>query len=331
MKKQLFILIVMAVIAANFSAYAQDCTPGALAPVAGVPYNYSVTIGGQGYNGTGDYTWYVTTNVDLLSGTGVVPNDGTMFQSVTGYGVPTANFNPLTLTWTAAATTGAQTFYLVVKYSQANSTATPSCTAMNMKVWKIKPINKFLLAASTFNGTNGQDGVYCAEGVSGAVVTPGDSPTVTYTYGVNTIYAKVVAKNYAGAWTPSFRIEGKRGNQSITSVSWDTSPTGTYSNATTAQNDTVFLAIGDATAAYDGSLPIYVKIVVTNNNYENLTDGIFKIGVDGVIPNTGGLSDVLSEDDCSQEVPFGKFVNLTVKARPTINPGATGTFIQQTP
>jgi len=76
MKKQLFILI-LAVIAGLGSVYGQTCTTSSLSPAAGAPYTYKVQIANPPYNGTtGSYTWYVTTNVDLLNATGVVPSPG---------------------------------------------------------------------------------------------------------------------------------------------------------------------------------------------------------------------------------------------------------------
>jgi hypothetical protein len=335
MKKQLFIFVLLAFFAGIFNASAQDCTPGALNPAAGVPYDYSVVISGAGYSGTtGSYTWYVTTNTDLLSATGVVDNDGSMFATVTGYNTPTVALNPLTLTWTTAAITSGSTFYLVVKFSQANSTATPSCTAMNMKVWQIKPINKFLLAINSFTGAVGQSGVYCFADITGATVTAGTPGSVQYTYGNNTIYAEVTPSFFTGQWTPSFQISTLTGDQAVTSVTWDTSPTGTFANTTTLTSPSSGIynavATSNAPSVYDGSTKVYVKIVIANNNYEGLSDETIKIAVDGIIPGTPPLNDVKSDTDCSDEDIFGKFVNQTIKARPTVTSG-TGNFIPKNP
>jgi hypothetical protein len=177
MKKQLFIFVLLAFFAGIINVSAQNCSPGALNPVAGQSYDYSVVISGTGYNGTtGSYTWYVTTNVDLMNAAGVVLNNGLTFATVTDYNTPTVNLNPLSLTWTAAATTSGQTYYLVVKFAQ--QATGNSCTAMNMKVWEIKPINKFLLAINSFAGALGQSGIYCFADVNGATVTPGSTSTV---------------------------------------------------------------------------------------------------------------------------------------------------------
>jgi hypothetical protein len=329
MKKQLLFVIVLAIFAGITTVNAQNCTPGPLAPVAGVPYNYSATISGSGYDGTGPFTWYVTTNPNLLSATGVVNNNaGEIIATGLGaYNSPINGANGITIEWTSQAILNATTtpYYLVIKYSQTNAT----CNAMNMKVWEIKPINKFLLAINSFSGAVGQSGVYCAADITDAVVTPGPSPTITYTYGSNTIYAEVTASNYAGSWTPSFQVSGLGTGQAVTSVTWDTSPTGTFANTTTLATG-VYTSNSNATAAYDGSTKLYVKVVIANNYFENLTDASINIAVDGIIPATTPLNDVVSADDCSPEAAFGKNVGLTLKARPTMTP-VTGSFITKTP
>lgn len=334
MKKQLFFVLVLAIFAGINTVNAQNCTPSALAPVAGVAYDYTATISGSGYTqAAGAFTWYVTTNPDLLSSSGVVgPTDGIIIASGAGaYNSPIIGANGITIEWTSQAILNAATtpYYLVIKYAQANSTATPSCDAMNVSVWEIKPINKFLLAVASFTGTVGQSGVYCAANVTGAVVTPGTTPTVQYTYGSNTLYAKVTASNYVGAWTPSFQISGLAGDQAVTSVSWDSDSLGTYAKTTTLASG-VYTSSENATAAYDGSTKLYVKVVVANNNYSTTSDETITIAVDGIIPATTPLNDVISASNCNPETAFGKSVNQTIKARPIINPG-TGSFITKNP
>ncbi len=333
MKKQLFFVFLLAFFAGITSVNAQNCTPGPLAPAPGVPYSYSATISGAGYDGLGPFTWYVTTNPNLLSAAGVVSNNaGEIIATGAGaYNSPINGANGITIEWTSQAVITASTtpYYLVIKYSQANSTATPSCTAMNMKVWEIKPINKFLLAVNSFTGAIGKDGVYCAADITGAVVTPA-APTVQYTYGANTLYAEVTASYYAGPWLPSFQITGLATDQAITSVTWDVAPGGAYTNTTTLISPGIYTSVNNATAAYDGSTKLYVKVVIANNNFENLADAAINIAVDGIIPTTPPLNDVKSNTDCTSEIAFGKNVNQTIKARPTISSG-TGTFIPKNP
>jgi hypothetical protein len=328
MKAKLLLLIVMIFAGMNIT-YGQTCTPGPLTPDAGTPYVYKVTIGNPPFNGaTGNFTWYVTTNVDLLSTTGVVPSPGEIIATGT-YNAPAVGQDQIEITWTAQAIVNAATnpYYLVVKFAGNNGV----CDAMNMKVWEIKPINKFLLAIHPMGGAGG-NGTYCAADVSSAIVTPGASPTVNYQYGTNVIYARITAKNYTGDWTPSFRIDGLDAVQSIAAVTWSTDSLFATSHTTTLAGN-VATSSDNATAAYDGSAKIYVKIEVDNNSFETLADLPITVAVDGVITvGATSLNDVISETDCNQEVPFGKSVNQTIKARPTITPDpATGPFIVKNP
>lgn len=328
--KKLLLLLFVALLAAFATAYGQTCTPGPLTPAAGEAYTYKVIIGNPPYNGaTGNFTWYVTTNVDLLSTTGVVPSPGSEIVATGTYNAAALGQDEIAITWSAQAVVNgvANPYYLVVKFEGNNGI----CDAMNMKVWQIVPINTFLLAIDEMGGAGG-DGTYCAAPVSSATVTPGASPTVNYQYGVNSIYARVTASRYTGEWTPSFRIEGLDAIQTIASVVWSTDSLFTSTHTTTLAGN-VATSTDNATAAFDGSAKIYVRIDVENNHFETLADLAIVLGVDGVITvGATTLNDVVSITDCSDEVAFGKFTNQTIKARPTVTPDpATGPFIVKNP
>jgi len=329
MKKQV-IFTVLALFAGLTTAVSQTCTPGPLSPSAGTPYTYKVLIGNPPYNGaTGDFTWYVTTNVDLLNATGVLPSPGTEIIASGVYNAPATGQDTIQITWTAQAIVNGMTnpYYLVVKFAGNNGT----CDAMNLKVWEVTPINTFLLAINSMGGA-GNDGTYCAADVSSAIVTPGASPTVAYEYGTNILYARVNASNYAGEWKPSFRIDGLDAVQTLASVTWATDSLFTVEHTTTLAGN-VATSTDLATAAYDGSLPIYVKFEVDNNYFETLADLPITLAVDGIIEvGATTLDDVISETDCNPEVVFGKFVDQTIMARPTMTPDpATGSFIVKNP
>ena len=336
MKKQILILVltVLGLFANLASALAQNCTDGPLAPVAGHAYSYSATIAGAGYDGTGTYTWYVTSKPDLFDATGKIANNAGEIIATGGgaynSGISGAAAKDLTIKWTSQAILNGLTspYYLVVQYSQNNGT----CTAMNLKVWQIQPINKFLLAINTFSGTIGQDGVYCAADVTSAIVTPGTTPTVAYIYGVNTLYAEITASNYDGDWTPAFNIQNLNGAQTIASVSWATDQAFTTPHTTNVVGN-VATSTDKTTAAYDGSNKIYVKMVINNNSFENLAGQTnLTIGVDGTITaGSSTLNDVVSATDCSDEAAFGKTVVETIKNRPTISDTATPSFITKNP
>ena len=331
----LFRSVMILVSFANVSkTFAQTCTDGPLNPVAGFPYTYTATIQGAGYDGTGTYTWYVTSKPDLFDATGKITNNSGIIIA-TGGGAYDADktgsvAKDLTIEWTSQAILNGITspYYLVVKYSQTNVT----CAASNLKVWQIQPINKFLLAINTFSGTVGQDGIYCAADVTSAIVTPGASPTVAYIYGVNTLYAEITASNYGGDWTPSFNIQNLDGAQTIASVTWATDAAFTTSHTTNLVGN-IATSTDKATATYDGSSKIYVKFVINNNSFENLNGQTnLIIGVDGTIAaGASTLNDVISATVCTDEVAFGKTVVETIKNRPTVSDTATPAFITKAP
>lgn len=330
MKKHLLFLVLVVFISSMGIAYGQPvCTTGPLSPAAGTPYTYKVVIGNPPYNGTtGSYTWYVTTNVNLLSATGIVPSPGDITATGT-YNAAAIGQDQIAITWTAQAIVNGLTnpYYLVVKFTGNNGV----CDAMNMKVWEIKPINKFLLAIYPMGGAGGT-GTYCAAEVSSATVTPGASPTVAYQYGVNSVYARISAKNYTGTWTPSFSIAGLDAAQTLTAVTWSADSLFASPHTTTLAGN-IATSTDLATAAFDGSSKIWVKMDITNNSYETLADLPITLAVDGIITvGATTLNDVISETDCNPEVAFGKSVIQTIKARPTITPDpATGPFIVKNP
>ena len=340
MKKQIFILVVLvlATFANVDNSFGQTCTDGPLNPVSGVPYTYTVGVTGAGYNGAGTYFWYVTTKADILDPTHIATGAGEIIA--TGNGAydnnqSGATKNTLTVEWTSQAIVNSATkpYYLVVKYSQLNSDG--ACSAENIKVWEVKPINKFLLAINNFTGAIGAAGIFCAGNITSAVVTPsvGATPAkITYNFGTSTIYAEITASNFAGLWTPSFKITGVNALQTISSVNWDIVASGTFLNSTTSSGIGEYVSSSNATAAYDGSKKIYVKIVLANNTYQGLAASTIAVAVDGIIPVGSGtpLADVKTASDCSTEATFGKTTNLTLLARPGVTETlpASPSFIQ---
>jgi hypothetical protein len=327
MKKVLFTLIVA--LFAGINIYGQVCIQGPLSPAAGTPYTYKVLIGNPPYNGTtGSFTWYVTTNVDLLNATGVLTSPGPEIIATGTYNAPAVGQDQIQITWTAQAIVNGlvNPYYLVIKFAGNNGI----CDAMNMKVWEIKPINKFLLAIYPMGGAGG-NGTYCAADVSSAIVTPG-TPTVNYQYGINSVYARIMPTNYTGDWTPSFRVDGLDAVQTLDAVTWSADSLFTTPHTTTIVGN-VATSTDMATAAFDGSAKIWVKMDINNHHFETLADLPITLAVDGIITvGATTLPDVISETDCNPEVPFGKSVNQTIKARPTITPDpATGPFIVKNP
>ena len=320
MKKQLFLLI-MALIASMDFTYGQSCSAGPLRPSATVPYSYAVTISAiNGYTDTGNFTWYVTINPNLITGA-EIPSTGDVITVGAGLTYGKSNLaagqKNIVISWSPEAVALAATnpYYLVVKYGQSNGT----CSASNIKVWKISPINSFLLAIEAVDNTGASStGVYCAADITDIVINP-TNDKATYNYGENTFYAKVTASNIVGEWTPSIKIPTLNAGQTIKELGWSATVSGVYTAFTGAANSTggEFTSPNNANAAAYGSLPIYIKLVISNGTWNGSTDQDINIGMDGVY-GSGSLKDVKSSTDCSEESNFGKVVTQTIKARPDI-------------
>ena len=328
MKKQIFILVflVLASFGIMTKSYGQ-CVTDPLHPAAGVSYKYKVNVPNTGgYNGNSMYNWYVTTDPDVLTGA-VVPNNNVILKvtapEIYGkvLGTETGiNQKEIDITWTPKSIKDALTkpYFLVVRYGENNGT----CTAMNMKAWKITPKNNFLLTVSIVDNLGAAfPGSYCAADVTAALY---DVPTdkITYKYGQNTFYSKVVPTGMTGNWTPSVRIPTLLNDQKINELSWSTTIGGTYtpfpSAAGTSGGD--FTAAIDAAAAIaDGSTPIFIKLVIDNNTFQaNLADQNIIIGVDGDYGSAGNLLKDIVGTTCLDEVAYGKSVTQTIKVRPTV-------------
>lgn len=335
MKKQILLLVlfVLAAFANVNKSYAQ-CTPAALTPAAGVPYDYGVTITSTGTSPT--YLWYATTDVNLLTGTHLTLADA-YFTVGTGsaYDNTTGGTGTLNLSWTPKAI--GTVFYLVVKYTE---TSAPGCTVENLKVYRVEPINTFVLAiaGSDLTGDVAKAST-CAAPVTGAVVTAA-TPSVTYTYGQNSLYYKVTASGILGAWRPSIQLPNLAGlGQNYASADWTSDGGTTWHTFNLTAGDLDggdFISTDNATVtdATAGS-SIIVRVNVENVNYETLAAQPITVGVDGHLPTDYNVSDIVGgagATACDAETAFGKKGTFTIEARPTVTAvPATGAFINQIP
>ena len=316
----LFMLAVMILSTMNFT-YGQQCQSGPLRPNATVPYTYAVNISSlNGYSDAGNFSWYVTNNPNILAGT-EVPSTGGVITVGAGLTYGKTSLAPgqknLILTWSVDAIALAATnpYYLVVKYGQNNGV----CDASNIKVWKITPINSFLLTIDAVDNTGANStGIACAADITGIVIDPA-TDKATYTYGENIFYARITPSNINGEWTPKVKIPTLNTGQTIKELGWSTSISGIYTAFTGAANSTggEFTSPDNATASPDGSHPIFVKLAISNGSWEGTTEQVINLGVDGTYSNAN-LKDTKSSSDCSEEADFGKAVALTIKARPEI-------------
>ncbi len=345
MKKLLLLLVL--VLFTGISSLNAQCVGDGFSPAPGLPYIYDVTVTGTGYTGVGTYDWYVTQDVNIILAGSIIAETNEFFTvNETGYSAyhdVTNTTNQINITWTPAAVSSADPFYLVLRYTEVNTTASPSCSAENIRVWQINPINTFLLAieGATNTGDPFANAEQCAAPLLSAIVTPG-VPTVNYTYDANAIYYRVTGSGIIGDWRPSIQIPALAGDgQNYTTVEWnqDITGAGTWNSfnvpvGNIAGGDFVSTELATITDAVAGT-PILIRIVIANVNYETLADQSILVGIDGYLPTAFTESDIVGgtgANACDPEVEFGKTATYTILARPTINPGATmPAFIQKLP
>lgn len=352
MKKQLSLIVLVLALFAGFSSANAQCTGDGFTPASGLPYVYTIDVSGTGYSGGGTYDWYVTQNVDILDAASIIPETNVYFtvdEATPGYSdyhAATATTNQIELTWTPAAVSSVNPFYLVLRYSETNSTASPAGTAENIRVWQIDPINTFLLAieGATNTGNAFANAEQCAAPITGTTITPNANPALAsmeVTYGENTLFYRVTASGILGDWRPSIRIPALGGlGQNYIAVEWNQSidGSGTWHSFGVTAGD---LDGGDFTSTDDATVtdaiagtPILVRVRIANENFETLADQPILVGVDGYLPDAYTESDIIGTgaNACDPEVEFGKEATYTILARPTLTPG-TGMdpFIQKLP
>ena len=348
MKKQHFLLLFLLAFYAGISSGYAQCTPGPLSPAAGVEYTYSVTIGvPPAYDGTHVplFDWYVTKDVNILNLGAIIAN-GTMFNAnpVASYHNPgnAAAINQILLTWTPAAIADGGPFYLVLRYRENNNTAVPTCSAENIKVWEIKPVNSFLLA---LEGGTLSGGVYipqagsfaCAADVTGATVTPGAPSTATLVYGNNTLYYVATASGILGNWRPDIQVPALQTSQVYVSAQWSANMSGAgpwvnYPIALTGAAQTL-VSPSDATVTNVAGTPILIRIVLNNVNWQTLADQPLLVALDGYLPTAYTKSDIIGgggANACNEAAPFLRTATYTIKSRPTIT-GVPATIVLTNP
>lgn len=334
MKKQ-FLFIILAIFASLFT-FGQNtpydpptCTGSASSPAVGIDYNYEVNVTTDGgYTGSGNYTWYVTQNVNLLDPLAPITNSSGEFvaSGAGSYNAPIAGADIITISWTSQALANGQPYYLVVKYEEASV-----CTTNNVKVYRIVPQNTFWLKVD--NITTDQ----CAAPVVSATITDTGNPgSVTYVYGTNTLTTTLTASGYTGLFDASIRISGLLGDQAITSVTWaaaaPSTATGTFTGTlvagvwTSTSSDNPMPSLGAGQA-------ITVTIVLDNLHYETLADQTIGIAFDGSYTSGATTFNDLSNvnGDCTDETAWADAVNQTISARPTIAPITPAAFVPKNP
>ncbi len=315
---------------------APGCADTPLHPMAGKAYSYAVTIAPP-YTTPQSYDWYVTDNTgfidkSVLITTNIIPNDKEFIDAGVGYHDPATGTNSITIKWTSKAVISAKTkpYFLVIHYKGTNGTL---CEAMNMRVYKVDPFNAFTLDLTNFDGAKdlGLDGSnlavehrLCASDLASASY---DGTKMIYDYGVNELIFKVVAANFTGGWTPTVKISGLAGTQTIGSIEW--SATTTFSGANTfTQNGDSWSPVNKIPAPADNLTEdgeaVYIRVSVKNNDYEGIKDTPITLAINGITDD--GAEDV-HYADCLADGFTNDVATQVILARPEITSN-TGTPAQ---
>jgi hypothetical protein len=322
------------------------CTDDPLHPIAGKPYDYSAIL-----NPTGGTTyWYATKSTTFVTAgarTAVeIPADGTAIASgATNYrtdGNSAASPSKASLTWTSAGLKGVDAtnpLFMVLEYK---GPGTPSC-ANNLKAYQLLPKNAFTVDILNLKSSDlspltpyGTTDAQCYADIASAKY---DVPTskMVYDYGVNKMYYEVVAANFTGSFTPSFKLSGLNTGQSAL-VEWTVDIT--FASGLTAmgaaQNATTGTALNFSGSAVNTSVTnttvgvsIYVKVTITNGLYEGLNDDAISLAEEAV--NDSGEADINNATCIAPVTTFEDVATQTLNKRPTLtSDNAPGTFVPQT-
>lgn len=344
MKKQILVLIVV-LFATALSAFGQavhntpsqslTCTSAdALHPIAGTPYNYSVTttpVGGQ-------YQWWATKQTTFINAGGVVTTGmltvtpTQLLATSADYNTPATASSTVNITWSTeilAGTSSSTPTFVAVNYANA-----PGGCANNLKVYTIDPRNGFTVDIYNMNGNTlsstlafGATNSTCISDIASA--TWGGTQMV-YDYGVNTLTYEVVAANFSSYWTPSFQI-GALGNGQTADLQWSYTPD--FTTFVTVQNaipqtggsyTSTTTAMTTDPDTHDG-VSIFVRLIIHNNTYEGIAATPISLAVNG--ENSVGQPDVVNTD-CAVNTLYEDLANQTLNPRPTVAPNTpTGTFV----
>jgi hypothetical protein len=326
MKKQILIVtfFVAALLAGTSNVFGQavhnsnprglSCSDDALHPFAGKTYKYEVLSNAT----NGNYLWWATKDPNFIVDGAL--NNSTAFTT----NDPTATSDTVGIAWSSEVL--ANTTYLTnPTFVAVYHSNTDDFCADNLKVFELDPLNGFIVDIMNINDTDVSSGGIGYDALEDQCVSLVDSAwysggTMNYNYGKDTLYYEVVAANFSTLYYPQFNISGLDATQTAT-IEWSytTDFTTTYSvTAGTLGNDPVET---DETNTSNG-VSIYVRVIVSNNDYETLTAQTITLTVDG--QNSVGDWDVDNWDGtnliCNQTTNADEedFVEQTINPRPTV-------------
>ena len=342
MKKQIFILVLIVIaaflnvnmsfgqtaIAGPTKSRPTDCAGDALHPIAGNPYVYQAAS-----NQAGNYTFWATKDLNLITTTGGVTttNIATMLTTPTSLLTASANYgltgatDNVTITWSDAilsATTPASPTLVAVNQQG-------TCTN-NFKAWSIIPTMAFTVDITNIKNDTKASLAYdaatnqCFDVVRSAIFNAGSS-TMEYDFGTQILYYEVIAANFTNSWTPTFVLSGL-GNGQTTVIEWAydvafSAPVTTVTSGA-ASPSPVTTAV---TNTKDG-VSIYVRVTISNKTFEGIAATPITLAVDG--QNSAGLWDVVNTPCTDPKAADQNDVAIqTLDPRPTITPVAPTPFV----
>lgn len=325
MKKQILFLVlfVVAVVAGVNKSYGQlapqavTClVADALHPVAGTPYTYSITV--PAIVGTKAYTWFVTQEKNLITGSTLTgtreTNAGTgahVLTSGAGYNDPGTASNTISITWKSFTYDATNPVFVVIQVTNDDGAG---CTTQNMKVYEIVPQKAFTLDIDNLTAAGAQvtplvygDNINtCMPNIISATWNVASPTGITYNYGTNTFLYEVVAANFLTAWNPSVQLTGVNTKETVT-VEWSkdkTFATGVVtmagSTVGTAAVPEVYTSATDVTqtAGVNGFVgsageSIFIRVTLDHStatlSYEGDAIQPFTVAIDGITVPVSGV------------------------------------------
>jgi hypothetical protein len=310
-----------------------NCSDSPLRPMVGKQYTYSVTIPSP-YTTPQSFDWYVTDAPGFIAGSilntaNIIPNSKEFIDAGDGYHDTSTGTSSITIKWTGKSAINSKTkpYFLVIHYRGTNGTL---CEAMNIRAYKIEPYNAFTLDLTNMSGTTdlNLDGSnlavehkMCAKDIASVSY---DGTKMVYDYGTNELIFKVVAANFVGGWTPTVKISGLAGTQTIETIEWSATTTFAGTNLF-SQNGASWTAGNKIPApadnlTQDGEV-IYIRVTIKNNDYEGIVDTPITLAINGVSDDGG---EDVHFADCLADGFSNDVATQIILARPTIT-SSTGT------
>ncbi|MGQ7868172.1 hypothetical protein [Sunxiuqinia sp. sy24] len=317
MKKQILFLtfFVLAVFAGMNKSYGQEvdylelpagdvvpsyCVPAApltncaegspLAPVPGVPYDYTITS-----SSVGTIHWFVTDDPNVMTAertltSTIDPGDGNgkyILTSDATYNAPANTSATINLTWKSFDGTANEV--LLVAYAVDDA----GCTD-NIEVYRIIPAYNFTLDIAGLSDEGAAGATECVAPVQSATY---DGTNLNVEYGINYVFFTVNAANWQTSWMPTFSATNVGGGSTLGTPEWaypdESMNTGAWKASGVDQVEASHYASNDNGFIGAGGECIIIRVPVDHGiTTENITDETINLVVNGEMldPETIGYS-----------------------------------------